>query len=150
MCFHLLNGGAQMGEWNYYFKHMDTLDNVDEALNHALREPLENGDVKSLYLKHVIDEIAKSGPYMAITHDVLFLHTRDHESVNAPFISYVYLDTPMGYYDKSIHHIFALGSFDDAMHRRMLSALSHYISDVREDPSLMEDVAMRNWFMRHS
>lgn len=139
-----------MGEWNYYFRHLSTLDNVDEALNRALKEPLENGDVKSLYLRHVIDEIAKSGPYMAITSDVLFLHTRDHDSVNVPFISYVYLDEPMDYYDKRIRHIFALGSHDDAMHRRMLSALSHFIADVRDDSSLMDEHSMQAWFMKHS
>ncbi|MFP4078617.1 MAG: PTS sugar transporter subunit IIA [Candidatus Izemoplasmataceae bacterium] len=138
-----------MAEWNYYYESLEHLDNVDEALNVTLRRPLENGDVKSLYLKHVIDEIAESGRYMAITTDVLFLHTRDHESVNVPFISYVHLSKPMPFYDKAIRHIFAFGSFDDAMHRRMLAGLSHYISDMREDAALKDETAMKTWFQKH-
>ena len=139
-----------MDAWRYYFKEVNVLDNVDEALNVAMKRPLENGDVQSLYLKHVIDEIAGSGSYMAITKDVLFLHTRDHESVRRPFISYIHVKEPMAFYEKRIRHIFAFGSFDDAMHRRMLSGLSLFIGDLREDDALMDEASMKSWFDKHN
>jgi mannitol/fructose-specific phosphotransferase system IIA component (Ntr-type) len=138
-----------MEPWLYHYEEVDALDSVDEALNVALRIPLEKDAVKSIYLKHVIDEIRISGKYMAITNDVLFLHTRDHESVKRPFISYIHMKKPMDFYDKDIKHVFAFGSLDDDTHRLMLSALSYYIGELREDDDLKDKDAMKNWFEKH-
>jgi mannitol/fructose-specific phosphotransferase system IIA component (Ntr-type) len=106
-----------MDAWLYHYEEVDAFDTVDSALSVALRIPLEANAIKSIYLKHVIDEIRTSGKHMALTNDVLFLHTRNHESVKRPFISYVFSKTPMPYYGKEIKHIFAFGSLDDDTHR---------------------------------
>lgn len=138
-----------MQSWLFHYEEVATLDTVDEALNVAMRYPLEKEAVKSIYLKHIIDEIRLSGKYMAITNDVLFLHTRDHESVKRPFISYVFCRKPMAYYGKQIKHVFTFGSLDNDTHRLMLSALSYYIGELRKDQSLKSSEAMKAWFETH-
>ncbi len=129
-----------------HFQKVDELETWEEGLYKATAELLQMGVLTSMYLKEIIEQIHRSGPYMAITKEPLFLHARPHEGVRKPFIAFLRSKRPIDYFGKDIKNCFVFGATNDKTHQNLLSLVSRYVSAMVENPSLIDGEAFLKWF----
>lgn len=137
-----------MGELQiaYQFQSMHSVKSWEEALYKATSQLIHEKIVSANYLKDIVEEINKSGSYMALSHDTVVFHARPSEYVFKEFISYMTLEEPIHYFDKVIHHVFVFGARTEDFHLALLSKISTFLTAVRSDEALLTLPNIKAWF----
>ncbi len=138
-----------MNKPQFSYQTISHLDNWEEGLYNATQEFLNNGVFSSFYLKEIVDVIHQHGPYMAITEDTVVLHAQKFDYVNTPFIAYLYAENSVHFFGKHIHHIFVFGADNEPNHLTLLSTISFFISELKDNHTLKSEDAMIKWLHNH-
>lgn len=129
------------------FKTVEQLLSWEEALYKATSQLIEKKVLSANYLKDIVEEVNRSGAYMAITHDTVLFHARPSDYIFKEFISYLKVDEGITYFDKTIHHVFVFGARTPDYHQILLRQISMFITETKSDPSLLELNTMTQWFL---
>ncbi len=125
------------------------LSSWEEGLYLASEKSLEAGAFSSLYLKDIVNAVHAYGETMAITKGTVCFHAQESCYVHAPFICYMYVQKPVHYFGKHIHHIFVMGALNNHDHRKMLALISAFTMARNSSPPLNASSKARTWLINH-
>ena len=131
----------------FNYTHLDKVTIWEEALYQTASTLLYEKVLSATYLKDIVEQINKTGEYMAITHNTVFWHARPcDEAIRKNFIAYGHLDHPVPYFGKEIKHVFVFGAQTDKRHQELLKRLSVFVADAMTHPEYYQEEAMKKYF----
>lgn len=130
---------------DYYFSHQTkrTIDTWESALYEAASDALYRKVMQAIYLKEIVDAVLEAKTVFVMNEQVVLFHARPSEHVHKEFIAYMHVKEGVGYFDKTLHHIFVFGARDEALHIALLKTLTRFVMEASVDKSLYRQDRMR-------
>lgn len=110
----------------------DHFDCWEDAIRAAAEPLLRDGVIEESYVRDMIENVYKYGPYIVIAPDVAMPHAQGGKGVKETAISFMRVRKPVSFSTSSEHDarlLFVLASVDNNSHIEMLQALVAAISD---------------------
>lgn len=131
---------------DYYFSYQTkrSIDTWETALYEAASDALHRKVMSAIYLKDIVDAVLESKTVFVMNDQVVLFHARPSEHVRKEFIAYMHVNNGVGYFDKTLHHVFVFGARDEALHIVLLKTLTRFVMEASTDDKLYRQDRMRS------
>lgn len=127
---------------------VETVENWETALYKVASDALYAKAIGALYLKEVVDTVQTAQAMLVLNDDTILFHARPSEAVRQSTISYLHVAQGVGYFNKTLRHVFLFAAQTDHHHLIMLKHLTRLVFEQTTNPSLYEPDNMREYLHR--
>ena len=126
---------------------IDNVSNWEEALKIGAKTLLDNNNIEERYVKAIIDNVHKNGPYIVITDGVAMPHSRPEEGVIKKGMSFLKVKNGVDFPDteNKVYLFFTLAAENADSHQDAIAELAELLGDdekvekiIKEDLSIEE------------
>ena len=122
-------------------KVIESVSTWEEALKIGAKLLVDNHNIEERYIKSIIDNVYKNGPYIVITDGVAMPHSRPEEGVLKKGMSLLKVKNGVDFYktDKKVYLFFTLAAEDSLSHQDAIAELADFLGDDDKLNKLMKE-----------
>lgn len=123
------------------FTFHDGFDTWEKAIEAACQPLLADGAISSSYIKAIIENVNKFGPYIVIAPNICIPHAKEGDGVKETAICFMGTKKPVSFSSDPDHDarlFFVLASVNNDEHLKNLSELVEILSDEANVEKLLE------------
>lgn len=122
-------------------KIVDTVTNWEEALKMGAQPLIDKQNIETKYVKAIIDNVYKNGPYIVLTDGIAMPHSRPEEGVIKKGMSLLKVKKGVDFYktENKVYLFFTLAAEDANGHQDAIAELADFLGDDEKMKKLMEE-----------
>lgn len=122
-------------------KIVDSVENWEEALRIGAETLVKNGNIEERYIKAIIDNVYKNGPYIVLMDGVAMPHSRPEEGVIKRGMSLLKVRSGIDFYktEAKVYLFFTLAAEDSNGHQDAIAELADFLGDDEKVEKLIKN-----------
>ena len=122
-------------------KIVDSVANWEEALKIGAESLVKNGNIEERYIKAIIDNVHKNGPYIVLMDGVAMPHSRPEEGVIKKGMSLLKIKNGVDFYktESKVYLFFTLAAEDADGHQDAIAELADFLGDDEKVEKLIKN-----------
>lgn len=120
---------------------IDNVSNWEEAVHIASYPLLTNNCIEERYIKAIIDDVYKYGPYIVITDGVAMPHSRPENGVIKKSMSLLKVKNGVDFYntENKVYLFFTLAAKDSDSHQDAIQELADFLCNNEKLEKLIKE-----------
>lgn len=120
---------------------VENVKNWEEALEIGAKPLIDKKNIEQRYVKAIIDNVYKNGPYIVLTDGVAMPHSRPEEGVLKKGMSFLKVKNGVDFYktENKVYLFFTLAAEDADGHQDAIAELADFLGDDDKIKKLIEE-----------